>query len=218
MRSFLTKLKRDEGFTLVELMVVVAIIGVLSAVAIPNFKKYQAKAKVSEAKLQLSSIYTAETSFFADFNIYHTCLDYMGYNPAPEIVSRYFATGFGGDATGVVIQADNHDSAVNSGLNATNCPATTVSVTGNAAYVSSGAAASATWFPAGKASGAVIASTIDYLDNTAFGTQANAAATTFTAGAGGVVSSDGANYGTESTAALLTINQNKTLGTIRNGY
>ena len=63
MKSFLKSLKRQDGFTLVELMVVVAIIGLLSAVAIPNFKKYQAKAKVSEAKLQLSAAYTAEQFF-----------------------------------------------------------------------------------------------------------------------------------------------------------
>ena len=53
MKSFLKPLGRQSGFTLVELMVVVAIIGLLSAVAIPNFKKYQAKSKISEAKLQL---------------------------------------------------------------------------------------------------------------------------------------------------------------------
>jgi type IV pilus assembly protein PilA len=56
----------QEGFTLVELMVVVAIIGVLSAVAVPNFKKYQAKSKSSEAKLQLSAAYTALQSFFSE--------------------------------------------------------------------------------------------------------------------------------------------------------
>ncbi len=71
----------QKGFTLVELMVVVAIIGILSAVAIPNFKKYQAKSKQSEAKLQLSGIYTTETAFFAEYDVYAGCLDFMGYDP-----------------------------------------------------------------------------------------------------------------------------------------
>jgi len=87
-------LKRQSGFTLVELMVVVAIIGLLSAVAIPNFRKYQAKSKMSEAKLQLSSLYTAQIAFFSDFNIFATCLNYMGYDPSPEISQRYYAVGF----------------------------------------------------------------------------------------------------------------------------
>ncbi len=47
--------KSENGFTLVELMVVVAIIGLLSAVAIPNFQKYQARSKTSEAKLQFTN-------------------------------------------------------------------------------------------------------------------------------------------------------------------
>ena len=46
--------RSKKGFTLVELMVVVAIIGVLTSVAIPNFKRYQAKSKTSEAKIQLA--------------------------------------------------------------------------------------------------------------------------------------------------------------------
>lgn len=105
-------LKKEDGFTLVELMVVVAIIGVLSAVAIPNFKKYQAKAKTSEAKLQLSSIYSAETAFMADADTYETCLDDMGYNPSGEIDSRYYVTGFqaalgsGTEVNGVACDSD----------------------------------------------------------------------------------------------------------------
>ena len=98
MKSFLRM--KDEGFTLVELMVVVAIIGVLSAVAIPNFKKYQAKSKTSEAKLQLSAAYTAQQSFYSDYDTYAVCLAYMGYNPVNEIAQRIYATGFGtGSAT-----------------------------------------------------------------------------------------------------------------------
>ena len=98
----------NEGFTLVELMVVVAIIGILSAVAIPNFKKYQAKSKTSEAKLHLSAIYTAEQAFASDYDTYATCLSQMGYNPTDEAAQRYYATGFtAATATAVTIAVGN---------------------------------------------------------------------------------------------------------------
>jgi type IV pilus assembly protein PilA len=61
-----------EGFTLVELMLVVAIIGILAAIAIPNFMKYQARAKQSEAKSNLKGIYTAEVSYFSEKNSFAT--------------------------------------------------------------------------------------------------------------------------------------------------
>ncbi|MBF0311800.1 MAG: prepilin-type N-terminal cleavage/methylation domain-containing protein [Oligoflexia bacterium] len=92
-------MKRNfSGFSLVELMVVVGIIGILSAIAVPNFKKYQARAKTSEAKLQLSAIYTAEQSFKSDYDTFASCLQTMGYDPSSEALQRYYATGFGVDS------------------------------------------------------------------------------------------------------------------------
>jgi type IV pilus assembly protein PilA len=99
----------QKGFTLVELMVVVAIIGILSAVAIPNFKKYQSKSKMSEAKLALSAIYMAEQSFMGDADTYATCLFDMGYVPTSGNSTaynsttgsndRYYSVGFTADGT-----------------------------------------------------------------------------------------------------------------------
>jgi type IV pilus assembly protein PilA len=90
-------LRNQKGFSLVELMIVVAIIGILSAVAIPNFKKYQAKSKTSEAKLQLAGAFTAEQSFFADEDAYHTCLAQMGYEayrvPTPSASASAYPEG-----------------------------------------------------------------------------------------------------------------------------
>ena len=70
MISTLRRTKGEKGFTLIELMIVVAIIGILAAIAIPNFMRYQAKAKQSEAKANLGSIYTSETTYRAENDTY----------------------------------------------------------------------------------------------------------------------------------------------------
>ena len=57
--------RREGGFTLVELMIVVALIGVLSAVAIPNFMTYQARSRRSEAFVNLSAIGRVQKSYYA---------------------------------------------------------------------------------------------------------------------------------------------------------
>ena len=81
-------LRNRKGFTLIELMIVVAIIGILAAIAIPNFLRFQAKSKQSEARELLSSLYTAETAYFAEFNAYNT-MTIIGFTPAAT--PRYYS-------------------------------------------------------------------------------------------------------------------------------
>jgi type IV pilus assembly protein PilA len=62
-------------------MITVAIISVLAVVAVPNFSRFQMKARISEAKAQLAALYTAQKAFEAEHNTYHSDLWAMGYRP-----------------------------------------------------------------------------------------------------------------------------------------
>jgi type IV pilus assembly protein PilA len=79
----------NKGFSLVELMVVVAIIGILSAIAIPNFQRFQRKSRQSEAKSLLGGIYSAEKAFHQEWNQYFSDLDVVGYVPNGQL--RYLS-------------------------------------------------------------------------------------------------------------------------------
>jgi len=86
-----------KGFTLIELMIVVAIIGILAAIAIPNFIRFQARSKQSEVKANLKSLFTAERSYYQEKDAYSECLKKIGFNP--ERGNRYhYSVNSGADA------------------------------------------------------------------------------------------------------------------------
>ncbi|MDP3234602.1 MAG: prepilin-type N-terminal cleavage/methylation domain-containing protein [Myxococcales bacterium] len=79
--------KNKKGFTLIELMIVVAIIGILAAIAIPNFIKFQAKGKQAEANSNLKAVFSAQKATFSPNNGYWSDIGAIGFQP--ERGNRY---------------------------------------------------------------------------------------------------------------------------------
>ena len=87
MISGFMKVDREKGFTLIELMIVVAILGILAAIAIPNFMRFQAKSKQSEAKTNLGAIGTTAEAWRTERDTYVATVAELGW--APQGNSRY---------------------------------------------------------------------------------------------------------------------------------
>ncbi len=75
-----SKFHSRKGFTLIELMIVVVIIGILAALAIPRFMQATVKSKQSEAKGILKQIYTMERTYRQEFGAYLACADNAALN------------------------------------------------------------------------------------------------------------------------------------------
>lgn len=75
--------KVKKGFTLIELIVVIAILGILAAVLIPKFSSFTDKARVNSAQTEAKSCYTAVASYYAEKGSYPT--DIKTVDGAPKL-------------------------------------------------------------------------------------------------------------------------------------
>lgn len=91
-----------KGFTLIELMIVVAIIAFLAMVAIPSFKQFLAKAKRTEAYMNLNALATAEKIYWAEHGTYTADLQELGWKPEGQIQYSYGFSGGQGSVMGAL--------------------------------------------------------------------------------------------------------------------
>lgn len=73
MRKLNVREKRDAGFSMIELLVVIGILGILAAIAIPQINSYKSKGFVARAQSDLRHFATAEEAYFVDYQVYKTC-------------------------------------------------------------------------------------------------------------------------------------------------
>jgi len=91
MKLPLVLFKKARGVTLVELMIVVTVIGILAAIAVPGYRRYLIRSQRSDAKIALLSIQTAEEKFYLQNNAYTANL--AGASPAGLGIAATTASG-----------------------------------------------------------------------------------------------------------------------------
>ncbi len=178
----LKQIKSEQsGFTLVELMVVVAIIGVLTSVAIPQYNKYVSRARQTEAKVNLGALLTSEKAFVIENNSYTGCATSIAGIQAPG-GTAYYGIGFLLATAQAVVAAPNGCGAAG-GIS---CDRTSYPAGALCAATTSNALTWAAGFPVASSTAA---SNIADISNANHGMLINRAA--FTAGASGGISNIG---------------------------
>jgi len=105
--------KNRAGFTLVELMIVVAIIGILAAIAIPSYLNFQAKTKRSEVKANLSAIYSAELSYYSEKDTFSN--SFVAIRWVPVGTKYYYSYSVGNEIYGLSLSGNPQPGTITPG-------------------------------------------------------------------------------------------------------
>lgn len=81
--------KRRRGFTLVELMIAVAIIGILAAIALPSYNQYVVRSNRAAAQAYLMELSQAQAQFMADTRSYAASIDELDLDPPGPVAAKY---------------------------------------------------------------------------------------------------------------------------------
>ncbi|MDP3421564.1 MAG: prepilin-type N-terminal cleavage/methylation domain-containing protein [Thiobacillus sp.] len=105
--------KVQQGFTLIELMIVVAIIGILAAVAIPQYQDYTTRAKLSKALAAVASVKTAIAVAAQEIGTYPTTWASAGLSSTPTSTTEATFGSAPGTGGAIVITLQNINSSLN---------------------------------------------------------------------------------------------------------